>query len=212
MNNITNLTITPISKDTSKPSNIDYNEQLLRVSSNNFQWCWDDSEHNKAKIGEHFAFYFHGKKVIIHKIIDVKPPSLRLPSWSKNVGQCNRNVLTLSEPLLELTWSDWQILGAPEKKMGTYTTKISDWPRLYEHLKNTLDCKKSNIKLIIENDDSNNLNSLELEEKKLLEKLEKIQNLKKIALLKNEKANLLNQIKIIEKQIEKIDNDINEIN
>jgi len=79
-------------------------------------------------------------KVIIHKIVGVKPPTERLPSWSKNVGQGDRNVLELSDPLLEITWTEWQLLGGPECKMGTYTTSdIScSRPCLYEHLKNVL--------------------------------------------------------------------------
>lgn len=213
MDNFCHLTITPISKDINSASYVDYNEQLSRVLNDDFQWCWDDSRFNKAKVGDYFAFYFHGMRVVIHKIINVKPPSERLPSWSKNVGQGDRNVLELTGPLLEITWVEWQMLGAPESKMGTYTTNdlSSDRPRLYEYLKNTLECKKSNVKLIIEHDEQDNLNSLELEEKNLLEKLEKIQKRKKIALLQSEKNNLLEQIKTIEKQIEKIDNDINEL-
>jgi hypothetical protein len=73
-------------------------------------------------------------KVIIHKIVGVKPPTERLPSWSKNVGQGDRNVLELSDPLLEITWTEWQLLGGPESKMGTYTTIVNKRPRLYEHL------------------------------------------------------------------------------
>lgn len=213
MDNFCHLTITPISKDINSASYVDYNEQLSRVLNDDFQWCWDDSRFNKAKVGDYFAFYFHGMRVVIHKIINVKPPSERLPSWSKNVGQGDRNVLELTGPLLEITWVEWQMLGAPESKMGTYTTNdlSSDRPRLYEYLKNTLECKKSSVKLIIESDETDNLNSLELEEKNLLEKLEKIQKRKKIALLQSEKNILLEQIRLFEKQIEKIDNDINDL-
>lgn len=213
MDNFCHLTITPISKDINSASYVDYNEQLSRVLNDDFQWCWDDSRFNKAKVGDYFAFYFHGMRVVIHKIINVKPPSERLPSWSKNVGQGDRNVLELTGPLLEITWVEWQMLGAPESKMGTYTTNdlSSDRPRLYEYLKNTLECKKSSVKLIIESDETDNLNSLELEEKNLLDKLEKIQKRKKIALLQSEKNILLEQIRLFEKQIEKIDNDINDL-
>lgn len=207
MDNYCHLTITPISKDIKSPSYIDYNEQLSRVLNEEFQWCWDDSRYNKAKIGDYFAFYFHGMRVVIHKILDVKPPSARLPSWSKNVGQGDRNVLELSHPLLEITWIEWQLIGAPESKMGTYTTSdlSTERPRLYEYLKNSLGSKtneKPNLKLIIEEDETHEMESIEIEEQKLLVRLEKIQRLKKINELQSEKNILLNAIKNIEQQIE----------
>ena len=207
MDNYCHLTITPISKDIKSPSYIDYNEQLLRVLNEEFQWCWDDSRYNKAKIGDYFAFYFHGMRVVIHKILDVKPPSARLPSWSKNVGQGDRNVVELSHPLLEITWIEWQLIGAPESKMGTYTTSdlSTERPRLYEYLKNSLGSKtneKPNLKLIIEEDEADGIESIEIEEQKLLVRLEKIQRLKKINELQSEKNILLDTIKNIEQQIE----------
>lgn len=207
MDNYCHLTITPISKDTKSPSYIDYNEQLSRVLNEEFQWCWDDSRYNKAKIGDYFAFYFHGMRVVIHKILDVKPPSARLPSWSKNVGQGDRNVVELSHPLLEITWIEWQLIGAPESKMGTYTTSdlSTERPRLYEYLKNSLGSKtneKPNLKLIIEEDEADGIESIEIEEQKLLVRLEKIQRLKKINELQSEKNILLDTIKNIEQQIE----------
>ena len=207
MDNYCHLTITPISKDIKSPSYIDYNEQLSRVLNEEFQWCWDDSRYNKAKIGDYFAFYFHGMRVVIHKILDVKPPSARLPSWSKNVGQGDRNVVELSHPLLEITWIEWQLIGAPESKMGTYTTSdlSTERPRLYEYLKNSLGSKtneKPNLKLIIEEDETHGMESIEIEEQKLLVRLEKIQRIKKINELQSEKNILLDTIKNIEQQIE----------
>ena len=135
------LTITPICKVAKSASNVDYNEQLIRVKSSELNWCWDDSRYNKAKENEYFAFYFHGIKVVIHKIKSVKPPSCRLPSWSKNVGQGDRNVVELSEPLKEIGWTEWQLLNGPESKMGTYTTDNlkSKRPLLYQMLLNIED-------------------------------------------------------------------------
>ena len=135
------LTITPISKVAKSASNVDYNEQVVRVKSSELNWCWDDSRYNKAKENEYFAFYFHGIRVVIHKIKNVKPPSCRLPSWSKNVGQGDRNVLELSEPLKEIGWTEWQLLNGPESKMGTYTTDNlkSKRPLLYQMLLNIED-------------------------------------------------------------------------
>ena len=126
------LVITPISKNPKSPSNVDYAEQVSRIGHT---WCWDDSRHNTANAGEYFAYYFHGKKVVIHRILEVKSPTERLPSWSRNVGQGNRNVLELSDPLLTIPWSKWQELGGPESKQGTYRTELfNKRPMLFEYL------------------------------------------------------------------------------
>lgn len=130
------LVITPISKNPKSASNIDYAEQVSRVGH---KWCWDDSRHNTANVGEYFAYYFHGRKVVIHKILEVKSPTERLPSWSRNVGQGNRNVLELSDPLLTIPWSKWQELNGPESKQGTYRTELfNKRPMLFAHLNEVL--------------------------------------------------------------------------
>lgn len=67
------LLIAPISRRVKSKSFIDYNEQLQRATMDNFEWLWDDSEHNTAQRGEYFAFYFHGIKVVIHKIESIRP-------------------------------------------------------------------------------------------------------------------------------------------
>jgi hypothetical protein len=101
------LIVSPINKKISSPSNRDFKEQLEWVKIGKLAWCWDDSKKNTAESGNYFAFYFYGTKVIIHRILKVKPPSERLPSWHKNIGQQDRNVLELSDPLKEFTWDDW---------------------------------------------------------------------------------------------------------
>jgi hypothetical protein len=106
MDNCRHLTITPISKNVRSKANIDFREQWMRTRTGELNWCWDDTKYNKAKIGEYFAFFHHKNKVVIHKILAVKPPSQRLPSWSSNVGQGDRNVLELSDPLMEISWKD----------------------------------------------------------------------------------------------------------
>jgi hypothetical protein len=120
--NCDKLTITPINKLLKEKSNIDFRELLERIYTGELNWCWDDGVYNKAKAGEYFAFMFYGKKVIIHKILAVKPPSERLPSWSQNVGQTDRNVLELSEPLKEISWNEWLENDGPLAHLGTYTT------------------------------------------------------------------------------------------
>jgi len=216
MDNLYHLTLSPISKDIKSLSYIDYNEQLSRVLHDGFQWCWDDSRYNKAKAGEYFAFYFHGMRVVIHKILDVKPPSERLPSWSKNVGQGDRNVLVLSQPMLEITWIEWQLMGGPESKMGTYTTTDLSYssPRLYQYLRSVLETpnpknKNSNIKLIIE--EELEIDDIENEEKNLLLRLEQLQKKKKITQLHNEKNDLIQQVKTLNALISNIDEQIEEL-
>lgn len=202
------LTITPISRDVKSGSYIDYNEQLARVKSNELTWCWDDSRYNKAKENDYFAFYFHGLRVVIHKIKNVKPPSCRLPSWSKNVGQGDRNVLELSDPLKEIGWTEWQLLNGPESKMGTYTTDDleSTRPLLYQMLlnieTNKNDQEKTNIKLFIEDD------NLDEEEEILMRRLNEIRKLQKIKSLELYKCQLNDEIQELNKKISKVDEEI----
>jgi hypothetical protein len=216
MDNLCHLTLSPISKDIKSPSYIDYNEQLSRVLHDGFQWCWDDSRYNKAKVGEYFAYYFHGMRVVIHQIMDVKPPSSRLPSWSKNVGHGDRNVLELSHPMVEISWIEWQLMNGPESKMGTYTTTDLSYssPRLYQYLMSVLHKpnKNTNVKLIIEEElefeEIDEIDEIEHEEKSLLLRLEKLQKMKKINKLQNEKNDLLEQIKTLTTLMSNIDHEI----
>jgi hypothetical protein len=136
MNNCEHLTITPINKNLKSKSNLDFREQLIRTCTGDLKWCWDDSKYNNAKIKEYFVFLFYGNKVIIHQILDIKPPSERLDSWSENVGQTNRQVLELSMPLKELTWEEWIMNDGPQGKQCTYTTKNLNKtrPKLYNVL------------------------------------------------------------------------------
>jgi hypothetical protein len=220
MDNLCHLTLSPISKDIKSPSYIDYNEQLSRVLHDGFQWCWDDSRYNKAKVGDYFGFYFHGMRVVIHQIVDVKPPAERLPSWSKNVGQCDRNVLALSHPMLEISWIEWQLMGGPESKMGTYTTMDLSYssPRLYQYLRSVLETntnKKTNVKLIIEEESEieqeSAIEEIENEERNLLLRLEQLQKMKKINHLQNEKNDLQEQVTTLNALISNIDQLIEEL-
>jgi len=132
------ITITPINKQLKSKSHIDYEEQLERTKMGEAQWVWDDSKYNKAQMGEYFAFLFYGKKLVIHQIMRVKPPSERLPSWSMNVGQTTRNVLELSDPIVEISWDEWTTMGGPETHLGTYRTNDLSIhrPMIYEKLRN----------------------------------------------------------------------------
>ena len=116
------VVITPICKQfqpivivdgqvTRKPdSKRDYNEQLERVARGE-PMCWDDCGSNKSCVGDFFGFRFQDDRVEVHKITDVYSPLCRLPSWSENVGQSDRNVLILSPVVCTLTWSEWITIG-----------------------------------------------------------------------------------------------------
>jgi hypothetical protein len=119
------LTITPIAKKLTSPSNRDYREQLERITSGDLKWCWDDSSRNKAKKNQYFAFYFYGKKVILHRIEAVKSTTERLKTWHANIGQNNRQVLELSDPLKEFTWEQWNLENLKPNHVirDTYTVK-----------------------------------------------------------------------------------------
>jgi hypothetical protein len=116
------MVITPINKNKKSNSNVDYQEQLRRTSTGESIWCWDDSKYNTGKVGEYFGFYFYGIKVVIHTILAVKSPEDRLPSWSRNVGQGDRRVLELTDPLFEIDWDTWISIGGAKRCMGTYRT------------------------------------------------------------------------------------------
>lgn len=133
---MSHLTITPISKKIKSNSQVDYREQVKRVEENTQIWCWDDSYVNNSEVNGYFAFYFHGIKAVIHKITSIKDPKERLPSWSKNVGQGDRKVLELSEPICEFTWEEWLAMRGPLKRQGTYRTLLAKYPLLQDALVN----------------------------------------------------------------------------
>jgi len=131
------LTITPINKNPKSNSNIDYNEQLTRVEQNMQIWCWDDTRYNNSKRLGYFAFYFHNKKIVVHQIVSTKDPKDRLPSWSGNVGQGDRKVLELSQPLVEFSWEEWLAMSGPQSKQGTYRTLLAKYPLLNDAIVNS---------------------------------------------------------------------------
>lgn len=133
MSNSFEITFTPIAGDPRNNSAI-YYKQLVDQNI----WKWSDSKFNKAKIGDYFAFYFHNKKITIHRIIDIKGSEDKFPTWDYSFVK-EKNVLILSSPLYKLTWNEWQRLNGPEKRNGTYTTVNlqKKWPLVYRHLLQT---------------------------------------------------------------------------
>jgi hypothetical protein len=109
------ILITPIAKSaklkkSGPDSHHDYNEQCERSASGQIM-CWDDDKQNNTQVGDIFGFYKGNVCVEIHRVDAVQDPSLRLPSWSNNVGQQGRNVLVLSSLLCVIPWNDWVTFG-----------------------------------------------------------------------------------------------------
>jgi hypothetical protein len=134
---MTHIICTPISKTfkyTGPDSKSDYLEQVARTKDPLNVWCWDDTKHNTARPGDYFAFKFYNERVIIHQIVSVKNPLDRLPSWALNVGQGDRNVLILSQPMKTLTWDEWVSIGGPKDRMGTNCHSLNKYVGVFEML------------------------------------------------------------------------------
>ena len=116
------LTITPISSDNRNKANIDYEEQLSRISEGK-SLVWDDSKYNQSKSGDLFGFWKYKNEVLIHVIEKVFSPLERLPSWSSNVAQGNRNVIQLSKNNFTIPWEKWIELDGAKRCMGTSPVK-----------------------------------------------------------------------------------------
>ena len=119
--------ITPIAKDFKKEgpcSRKDWNEQLERASEFK-QMMWDDTPKNNSKKGDILMVWHHMKGVTFHSIQDVLPPSKRLPSWSNNVGQGDRQVLYISSEFARLEWNEWIKAGGQSRCMGTSSVKTA---------------------------------------------------------------------------------------
>tara|TARA_B100001094_G_C17852995_1_gene633579 strand:+ start:348 stop:758 length:411 start_codon:yes stop_codon:yes gene_type:complete len=121
-----NLIYTPVCKDYKKDgvpdSRKDFEEQQ-KSAKEGFTWMWDADPKNKAKVGDVFAFTKYKQEVQFHKIQQVYDPVLRLPSWRQNVGQQNRNVLFLSDPICTMSWEEWISLNGAKRIMGTVVAK-----------------------------------------------------------------------------------------
>jgi superfamily II DNA or RNA helicase len=110
----TELTITPISAARDRSSALDHYNELAE----NHVWKWNDGKHKSSAVGDGFAFFFYKQKLVFHRILDIKGPEHRLPSW----GESTRNVVILTPPLFEIPWDEWISLNGYTRCMGTFTT------------------------------------------------------------------------------------------
>lgn len=110
--------ITPISATKTNKANIDYTEQMERICEGK-PLVWDDTKYNKSRPGDMFGFWMYQNKVKVHTIQKVSSPEDRLPSWHKNVGQSDRNVVTLSKEFFVIEWDKWIEIGGAKRCMGT---------------------------------------------------------------------------------------------
>lgn len=120
-NSSSGVVITPIAKKVKKtgPCSVtDYNELEERFVTG-LELFWDDSRSNKTKSGDLFVFRFDSIRAVFHVVEDVSDSSNRLESWSKNVGQTDRNVLKLSKKSVIVPWEKWNEFEYYGGRQGT---------------------------------------------------------------------------------------------
>lgn len=117
----TNILITPCRKEKAKSppcSKTDWEEQLLRGSRSE-QMMWDDGPKNASREGDIFILCRNNISVAFHKIQKILPPTERLPTWAKNIGQRDRNVIYISPELATMNWDEWLEVDGAKKVQGT---------------------------------------------------------------------------------------------
>jgi hypothetical protein len=119
--------LTPIARTRrpkGKPDSLrDFKEQQLRTALGSHIWMWDDAAGNQANVGDVFGFVHNHSVIIYHIVTEVKDPQHRLPSWTANIGQRDRNVLYLSEEVGRQSWEEWCEIGGYDKVQGTMYVK-----------------------------------------------------------------------------------------
>ena len=120
------MVVTPVSVSAKSAARRDWLEQVQRRKEGK-QHVWDDSKQNHAEAGDLFAYVENSRKlgenqktqgwIEVYVIQAVHSPACRLPTWSGNVGQGNRNVVELSsEPIYKGSMVEWKaILGYAER-------------------------------------------------------------------------------------------------
>ncbi len=146
---------TPVAMGVKSASRRDWNEQVQRRKEGK-KHVWDDSSTNRASKGDLFAYVENSVKIGENKksegwievfvIQEVYSPDFRLPTWSENVGQGNRNVVELSpEPIYVGSMVEWkEQLGYAERYcvQGTINIKHS---KIAGYLGKIMQTKKENI-------------------------------------------------------------------
>lgn len=119
-----NVYITPIAKSYNnqygKPcSRRDWDEQIERGIKGE-QIMWDGPPLNRPQPtpGDLMIIWFYNKHVQVYSITEVLKPSQRLPSWSMNIGQRDRRVVYLENPIT-IDWDTWLSLDGYKRCMGT---------------------------------------------------------------------------------------------
>ena len=142
------MVVTPVSLNAKSPARRDWLEQVQRRKEGK-QHVWDDSKQNHAERGDLFAYVENSIKmgenqkslgwIEVYVIQDVHSFTDRLPTWSGNVGQGNRNVVELSnEPIYKGSMVEWKgILGYAERYCVQGTTHLKH-ERIKEYLNKIL--------------------------------------------------------------------------
>jgi len=142
------MIVTPVSLNIKSPARRDWIEQVQRRKEGK-KHVWDDSKHNLAEVGDLFAYVENSRKIGENKkslgwievyIIEaVYSSDFRLPTWSENVGQGDRNVVELSkEPIYVGTMVEWKnYLGYSERYCVQGTVNLKN-DRVKEYLKKIL--------------------------------------------------------------------------
>ena len=131
------MIVTPVAMGAKSASRRDWLEQVQRRQDGEMH-VWDDSKQNCASKGDLFAYVENSVKlkgdqkskgwIDVFVIKDVYSPEHRLPSWSDNVGQGDRNVVELSsEPIYSGTMVEWkEQLGYAERYCVQGTIHLSN--------------------------------------------------------------------------------------
>lgn len=113
-----NMVLTPVAQGKNSASNRDYNDQIQR-RKNHEMHCWDDSKDNNAVKGDLFGYVENCISIRpntkslgmieLFTILNVYDKTYRLPQWSENVGQGDRNVVELSnDPVFVGSFKDFK--------------------------------------------------------------------------------------------------------
>ena len=141
-----NMIVTPVSQSNKSASRQDYEEQIQRRMGG-LSHVWDDSKSCHAVQGDLFAFVENSVKISsgsgaktegkieVFLIKEVHTSEKRLPTWSKNVGQTDRNVVELSDtPIYEGTMVEWRTYMGYSENFNVQGTMNIDGHKLRQYI------------------------------------------------------------------------------